>query len=211
MKERFNPFRGKALRTGRFRGILENTLARKNRSSPTALQRRQQAQQALDMRLEGKSYVKIADALAYSGPGAVYNAVQRLMDAHEVESIDELRRVECARMDEMLAGLWPAATTGNKDAVEAVVKIQTRRAKLLGLDKPQRVDVRVELRRILLLKIGNRPPRLIDLDEIDLDNLTDEELILIRDMPPTLEAEYKLLMEGERSNARSAEPATANP
>lgn len=163
-----------------------------NRTSPKALQRRLRAKQALDLRLEGKSYPDIAVRLQYSGSGAAFNAIQGLLKHHEMESVDELRKVECSRLDEIMGGLWSRAVTGKKDAVDAVLKIMRRRASLLGLDIPVEVHWKgeLEVKHHILLKMGDRPPRLIDLSNFDPDILTEDELAAIRDMP-ILEAEFR--------------------
>lgn len=151
------------------------------------------AKQALDMRLGGKSYPEISDALQYSGPGAVFNAIQRLLRFHEHEGVKELRKVESARLDEMLKKLWAKAVLGQKEAVELVLKIMKRRAALVGLDVPVEVHYsgEVEVKHTLLLKMGDRPARLIDLSNPDWDSLSTDELRAIREMP--IEAEFMAL------------------
>lgn len=154
------------------------------------------AKQALDLRLEGKTYYAIAEKLRYASPGAAFNAIQRLLKHHEMENVEELRQVECSRLDEMLGGLWERAVTGKKEAVDLALKIMRRRASLLGLDVPAEIHWRGELdvKHHILLKMGDRPPRLIDLSNFDPNSLTDEELAAVRDMP-ILEGEFKRLPE----------------
>ena len=176
-------------------------MVKKNRTHPRWLKARLTAKDALDLRLKGLSYAEIAETLKdgeggrqYASPGAVYNAIMRLMKYHEHESVEELRQVETARLDRMFEAIWQFALAGGKDAIELALKIQRRRAQLLGLDVPQEVHWKgeLEIKRVLLLKIGNRPPRLIDLSAPDLDLLSDEELQVLREMP---EGEVKLLPE----------------
>ena len=168
-------------------------------TSNKRLQARLKAKQALDLRLEGKNYPDISDTLQYSGPGAVYNAIQRLLRFHEHEGVEELRRVEGARLDTMLTALWAKAVTGQKEAVDLVLKIMKRRANLLGLDVPVEVHYsgEVAVKHTLLLKMGDRPPRLIDLSNPNLEALSTEELKAIKDMP-IIEAEFKKLPEGKK-------------
>ncbi len=172
-------------------------------TSNKRLQARQKAKQALDLRLEGKNYPEISDILQYSGPGAVFNAIQRLLRFHEHEGVEELRRVEGARLDTMLAALWAKAVTGQKEAVDLVLKIMKRRANLLGLDVPVEVHYsgEVEVKHTLLLKMGDRPPRLIDLSNPNWEVLSTEELKAIRDMP-IIEAEFRKLPEGKKAKEK---------
>ena len=144
------------------------------------------AGQALDLRLEGRLYPEIAEELGYSGPGAAFNAIQRLLKHHEMDSVEDLRQVEGSRLDELLKGLWAEAVTGHKNAVELVLKIMGRRARLLGLDVPAEIHWKGEMKvkHVILLKMGDRPARLINLEDPDWDEaLTVEELRAVQEMP----------------------------
>lgn len=50
----------------------------------------------------------------------------------------ELRAEEVSRLDAMLAGLWPDARRGHLGAVDRVLRLMERRARLLGLDAPEK-------------------------------------------------------------------------
>ena len=47
-----------------------------------------------------------------------------------------LRQLETLRLDRLQQAVWPAAITGDAQAVQAVVSIIDRRSRLLGLDTP---------------------------------------------------------------------------
>ena len=51
-----------------------------------------------------------------------------------IEEAGTLRALDNDRLEMMTAALWPQAQSGNIPAIHAVLKIQERRAKLLGLD-----------------------------------------------------------------------------
>lgn len=93
---------------------------------------------ALELRRMGKGYVEIAAALGI-GKSQAHRLVQAgLEDARAQVASDatELRAEEVSRLDAMLAGLWPEARKGSYAAIDRVLKIMERRAKLLGLDAP---------------------------------------------------------------------------
>ena len=96
---------------------------------------------ALDMRRSGASYQAIADRLGYQGPSGAWKACSRALAASVREVADELRNLELARLDRMHAAVWPKAIAGNCRAVDRVLAIMARRAKLLGLDAPRRRNV----------------------------------------------------------------------
>lgn len=52
---------------------------------------------------------------------------------------EEVRTLEVARLDAMLLALWPQVKQGNQGAIEKALKVEERRAKLLGLDAPAKI------------------------------------------------------------------------
>ncbi|MBL7487105.1 hypothetical protein [Frankia sp. AgW1.1] len=120
--------------------------------------------EAAKMRIDGKTYDQIAVALGYPNRGVAYRAVQRFLQATAQETADELRALELERLDRLYqAGMQVLEAkhyTVQKDgviwhdgkpleddgpvlaAIDRLLKIQDRRAKLLGLDAPTKVEVR---------------------------------------------------------------------
>ncbi len=96
--------------------------------------------EALRLRLTGMGYADIAQAMGYATPSGAHQAVQKALQRTVQEPADELRKIECDRMDAMLAHMWPRVQTGDPRAVEVAMKLAERRAKLLGLDAPTQLD-----------------------------------------------------------------------
>lgn len=119
---------------------------------------------ATAMRAEGKTYETIAAALGYANRMSAYRAVQRVLQATVQEAGDELRALELERLDRMyeaaldvlkkkhlahsqgrvitLDGV-PLEDDGPVlSAIDRLLKIQERRAKLHGLDAPTKHEVR---------------------------------------------------------------------
>lgn len=70
--------------------------------------------------------------------------------AERLRNTDEIVAEELAKLNELEAGLWQQATFGGKGqtfAVEQVLSIMERRARLLGLDAPTTINVTAELER----------------------------------------------------------------
>ena len=57
------------------------------------------------------------------------------------EAVDEHRRIEGERMDNLLATYMPQALAGDVKSADFVLKVLDRRAKLLGLDAPTKTEV----------------------------------------------------------------------
>jgi ribosomal protein L15E len=98
---------------------------------------------ALELRRMGKGYVEIGAALGISKSQAHRYVTEGMGDARAqvAAGIDEIRTEEISRLDAMLSGLWPKARRGEVAAVDRVLRIMERRARLLGLDAPMRVGV----------------------------------------------------------------------
>ncbi|WP_031031734.1 MULTISPECIES: hypothetical protein [unclassified Streptomyces] len=114
----------------------------------------------LKLRRQGVPYddPRIMD-LGYANTGAARKDLTRALQHHHEEEAAEAsvyRQQENERLDALLAAVWDKATTPspvfNKEreivaqeidlkAVETVLKLMDRRAKLNGLDMPQRTEL----------------------------------------------------------------------
>lgn len=122
--------------------------------------------EALQLRRSGASLDDIAQRLGYKARSSAMRAIERAMNRNLGEGADALRGLELERLDRMQLGLWPRAIAGDVKAVAAVLRIMTRRAKLLGLDAPTRVqhEGEIDVRRVaedLALELGRPVDELI--------------------------------------------------
>jgi hypothetical protein len=95
---------------------------------------RQRAVRAMQLREEGMTYETIALEVGYASRGAVFNAIDRELGRMEQHSVERLRLSEGARLDRLDAVAMPKALKGDLWALDRVLNIQARRAKLWGLD-----------------------------------------------------------------------------
>lgn len=100
----------------------------------------QRRKQSLTLRLSGMTYAEIAENLGVSNYTAWQDVNQALADIPKSEA-DQLREEEVGRLDRMQRAVWDAALAGDLQAMQTVLKIVDRRAKLLGLDAPQQVEL----------------------------------------------------------------------
>jgi hypothetical protein len=105
--------------------------------------------QALELRKAGLSYDAIAQEMGYKTKVGAYNAVMAALKKTLQEPADDLRKVEVARLDELLMTMWekrhlPLYT-------DRIIKIMERRAKLLGLDAPDKHEV--EISDVILISL----------------------------------------------------------
>jgi transposase len=104
---------------------------------------------AARLRTQGLSYRAIGEALGID-PSMAYRGVQRVLAETVQEAGAEMRKIELERLDEAWQRVQALAGSSDDDvalkAEAMLLKIQERRAKLLGLDSPTKVDVSTGLR-----------------------------------------------------------------
>lgn len=96
----------------------------------------------IELRRAGVTYDVIADEVGYSNASGAYHAFTRAMKRTLRESgSEELRELEADRLDRLQRFTWPAAAQGDLRAIETILRIMARRARLLGLDSPIKQEV----------------------------------------------------------------------
>lgn len=90
--------------------------------------------EALEMRRQGFSYLQIARKLGYSYASGAEKAVRRALKYVIREPAEAVRKMELDRLDEMLRSIWERVKKGDLLAMDRALRIEERRAKLLGLD-----------------------------------------------------------------------------
>jgi hypothetical protein len=134
----------------------------KRRRNPEAVER---DARAVELRRRNLSYRQIAKELDYRSTDGAVKAVQRGLADSVVETNDEVRQQELDRLDDLARGALRVmarvhyATSGGKvmkhpdtgelliddapvlNAIDRLIKIMERRARYLGLDAPQKVEM----------------------------------------------------------------------
>ncbi|MFA7604469.1 MAG: hypothetical protein WCY29_15830 [Novosphingobium sp.] len=113
----------------------------KNATSARKALSLQRQKASLELRRLGNSYAEIGRQVGISTSRAHALVTQALIEVRDSirEDVIELRALELSRLDGMLGGLWPDARKGQVGAVDRVLKIMERRARLLGLDAPAKI------------------------------------------------------------------------
>ena len=122
--------------------------------------------EALKLRSEGLTYRQIAELLGINTSTA-YRRVENALRAIPADGVEEMRQLEGERLDKLHAALWDRALEGDLQAIDRLLTISNRRAKLFGLDAPTRqvnelqsfstAEINAEVRRLeLLLQTNER-------------------------------------------------------
>ena len=124
-------------------------MPRKTRASkPRNLAARLRGQQAIKLRMAGANLDDIARQLEFKSPAGAYKSIMRELEATahaEGEGVEAVRQLELKRLDQMQFPLWPAVLSGDTAATTTALRIQERRASLLGLDAPKQIEARIRV------------------------------------------------------------------
>jgi len=104
---------------------------------------------ALELRKAGVKLDTIAEQLGYADASGAYRAIISALKKTLQEPADELRKMELERLDGMLLRLEPAIRIGDPQAIRTALAIQDRRAKYLGLDLPQGVELQGDFKVVM--------------------------------------------------------------
>ena len=127
---------------------------RKTRTQPRLVVAAERRERALQLRAQGYRYRQIADELGYCDTSSAWNAVKQALDElnqRTADQADRYRMLEDQRLDMLAAPLWRRLTrtvtdpqTGdettepNYRAIDRLLRIAERRARLWGLDETDR-------------------------------------------------------------------------
>jgi len=104
----------------------------------------------LELYTAGSSYRQISDHLATKGyegcsksnvGNDIASAIKRSREESKIKG-KQIVEVELQRLNKMTLALWPRLMTNAKPKdIQAMLKIMDRRSKMLGLDRPKKVDI----------------------------------------------------------------------
>jgi len=95
-----------------------------------------------DLRRGGASLRMIAQRVGVSHETVAKDlaAVLKELNKASLSSADELREMELARLDMAALAIQKSVSAGHLGAIDRWLRIMERRAKLLGLDKPTKIE-----------------------------------------------------------------------
>lgn len=105
------------------------------------IKRREAESQVLELARMGLTYEAIAKALGYKSKGSIHHIIHRALDRIPVEAAEAYRKAEDQRIEALMSIYLPLAMRGEIDAARFVDQLIGRRAKLMGLNAPERAPV----------------------------------------------------------------------
>lgn len=130
---------------------LPQTTRRQNRgnkgatvtTTPEAIARRERDLKCVELRKAGATWQAIADTVGYADPGHAYRGFQAVMKDYPREDVETARNIISDRYDAMIRALWPKVLKGNEWAIDRVTRISEAQAKLLGANRPEKLELSV--------------------------------------------------------------------
>ncbi len=108
-----------------------------------AAEREAKELKVLELRRAGFTFQRIAEEVGYATPSGAQRALERIMTRNVPQAPEEFRWQELDRLDRMQVALWPRAMKGDDRAIGTIVRLMERRARLVGIDAPQRIQAEV--------------------------------------------------------------------
>jgi len=123
-------------------------VAQKPKTTPRAVLAKNRELQAVQLRSSGASYNQIKETLGYTQKSSAYKAVVRgirRMAEQEPESVEMAKQLSINRLDEITLALWPTARRGDPNSIDRILRVEARRAALLGLDAPKTFEAKLQI------------------------------------------------------------------
>lgn len=99
--------------------------------------------EVVKLRRGGLTWDLIAQRVGYKHPASARDAYMRASARIVRDDVEAIRRTEEDRLDLAQSAIWAKVLQGDLTAVNTLVRVMERRAKLLGLDQPVRIQAEV--------------------------------------------------------------------
>ncbi len=116
-----------------------------SKTSPRRIEAKEKQRQALELRKAGATYDGIARQIGYKSKQAAEYAVKAALSRITDPIAAEVLKIDLERLDQWLLAMAPKLRLGDPFTVQIALNIIARRAKLLGLDSPIKVDSKSEV------------------------------------------------------------------
>lgn len=124
--------------------MASNRTCNGGKTNAIVIEAKARAAEAMRLRMEGHTFTKIAELAGYKSSQSAHDAVKRALHAVIREPAEALIKLELERLDVLWQSQYMNAQQGDVQAMNACMKLMERRAKLLGLDAPEKVESSVQ-------------------------------------------------------------------
>ena len=111
-----------------------------SRLSPRRIAAAQKQRQAVELRMAGRTWEEIADALGYANHSGAIAAVRTALAKSLEEPSAEFRALTLERLTKILQTHWPDMVRGEIPAANICLKTLKDMRDLMGVDMPSRIE-----------------------------------------------------------------------
>lgn len=188
----------------------------RNKAEADAYARREMTARCLELRLSGMTYREIGQKLLIKAAHASKLVRDELKRQRERlrEKAEDLALIEEMRLERAYRALEPQVLQGKTRAIEVAIKLGERRARLLGLDAPEKSQVEVRYQEMPddeLLEQARRAK--VDVKVLGVAGVDGDPLLLPGEtsLPDVIKQEAEAMMPtpdaSPRSDGQSPSPA----
>ena len=114
--------------------------ARETKVSPRQLAAQDRQKKALELRLTGVSWAKVAKKLGYASHAGAINAVSTILSRTDYEEAKGFRSLTLERLTRIMAVYWPGMLDGDVSAAKVCLQTIRDMREVTGIDMPARIE-----------------------------------------------------------------------
>ena len=115
-------------------------MAGESKLSPRRIEAQNKQQQALELRMAGRTWQEIAEHLGYKSHTGAYEAVKVALSRSNHEAVGDYRSLTLGRLTKILQVHWPAMLQGDPASSKLCLNTIKDMRELMGLDSPVRLE-----------------------------------------------------------------------
>ena len=114
--------------------------ARETKVSPRQLAAQDRQKKALELRLTGVSWAKVAKKLGYASHAGAINAVSTILSRTDYEEAKGFRSLTLERLTRIMAVYWPGMLDGDVSAAKVCLQTIRDMREVTGIDMPASIE-----------------------------------------------------------------------
>jgi hypothetical protein len=115
-------------------------MAGESKLSPRRIEAQNKQQQALELRMAGRTWAEIAEHLGYKSHTGAIEAVKVALSRSNHEAVEDYRSLTLGRLTKVLQVHWPLMLQADPVASKLCLQTIKDMRELMGLDSPARLE-----------------------------------------------------------------------
>ena len=117
-----------------------STRVGESKLSPRRIDAQQKQQQAMELRMAGRTWQEIADHLGYASHTGAYEAVKVALSRSNHEAAEDYRSLTIGRLTKILQVHWPLMLQADNNSTRLCLQTIKDMREVLGLDSPSKFE-----------------------------------------------------------------------